>query len=222
MQTRLDTGKYIFFLLLGCLVMAWVELVLMPGYWVKSMIKLGVFGLIPIAALYLLEKPTLKGLFALRPGHLKTPLVIGILTYGFILLAYLGLGPYFDLSRVTVNLERNLGINRDNFLLIALYIATVNAFLEEFYFRGIAYLGLRRHAGEKFSFFFSALLFSLYHIAIMKAWFTLPLFTLILVFLLLTGFFFNRMASREDSFTATWLIHFFANLGINTVALFLF
>ncbi|OPL08554.1 MAG: hypothetical protein AVO33_10000 [delta proteobacterium ML8_F1] len=222
MPTKLDAKKIIFSLILGCLVMAWVELVLLPGYWIKSLIKLAVFGLIPIAALFTLEKTTLKNLFALRPGHLRTPLLIGLVTYGAILAAYFTLGPYFDLSRIPGSLEKNLGITKSNFIFVAFYIATVNSFLEEFYFRGFAYIRLRESYGEKPSSVYSATLFSLYHIAIMNQWFSPVLFILLLFFLLLTGFFFNWISRREGTFMASWIIHLFANLGINTVALFLF
>jgi membrane protease YdiL (CAAX protease family) len=53
--------------------------------------------------------------------------------------------------------------------------------LREFFFRGFAFTTLRRHSSRAFAYLFSSLAFSLYHLSMMIGWFSLPLYSLILI-----------------------------------------
>ena len=101
------------------------------------------------------------------------------------------------------------------------YISLVNSLLEEFFFRGFAFLMLKEIAGSKLAYLFSAGIFSLYHIAIMHSWFSPLVFALMLVSLFFAGLLFNWINERYHNLYASWMVHMFANLAINTVGLLL-
>ncbi len=101
------------------------------------------------------------------------------------------------------------------------YICIINSLLEEFFFRGFAFLMLSRFAGSKIAYLFSAGLFSLYHIAIMQNWFSPLVFALLLAGLFFSGFIFNWLSQRYQNIYAPWIVHICSNLAINTVGLVL-
>ncbi len=110
-----------------------------------------------------------------------------------------------------------MGVTGNNFWLVSLYIAFVNSFLEEFFFRGFGFLSLGEALGPKAAYLFSSLLFALYHVAIMASWFSLALFLL-----LTAGLLFNWLDSRTNSLYPSWFVHICANLAINSIGFLLF
>ena len=204
-----------------CSVMALVDGVISPGYAVKSAVKIAMFMLIPLIAsridrrvLYLpLLRPKKKGLLFAA--------LLGIAVYGVIVGAYFLLSPFFDFSKIAGALTENAGVTAENFLYVSLYISFVNSFLEEFFFRGFIFQNLKNHGGRVAAYLISAISFSLYHVAMMIGWFSLPLFLLVMAGLLLGGFILNRLNERLDTIYGSWLTHMFANFAINTVGFML-
>lgn len=204
--------------LLGCLAMAFVEAVLRPSYPVKSALKLVIFlgcallcpGFRPFRAFHRPDRRSLVTAASLAAG-----------TFCLILGGYALLAPWLDLSAVTANLEAKEGITAGLFPFVALYISLGNSLLEEFFFRGFAFLGLRESGHTKLAWGFSALAFALYHVAIMDGWFAPPLFLLLTAGLMAAGLFFNRL-DRNGSLWPSWLVHMGANLAINAIGLHLF
>lgn len=125
-------------------------------------------------------------------------------------------------SAVTALLDKNAGVTAENFLWVSLYVSFVNSLLEEFFFRGFAFLVLRRYAGERFACLFSALSFALYHTAMMLGWFSPPLFLLALAGLAAGGVLFDLLDAGSGTIFPSWAVHIFANLAINTVGFILF
>ena len=107
-------------------------------------------------------------------------------------------------------------------MLSVIYISFINSLLEEFFFRGFAFLSLKRLTGRGFAYVFSSLSFALYHVAMMIGWFSLPLFMLMLAGLFVGGMIFNYLNEKCENVYTSWLVHMFANLGINTVGFILF
>lgn len=204
----------------ACLAMSWVEAIWKPGYAIKALCKLPLFLGIPL--LFPSPARPVKGYFSGWRKGLKLGLPLGAGVFFFLLGAYWLLGGYFDFSAVTGALEANMGVTGKNFWLVSLYIACVNSFLEEFFFRGFGFLSLSPALGKNRACLFSALAFALYHISIMSAWFSLPLFLLLLAGLLLAGALFNWLDDRGDSLYPSWLVHICANLAINTIGFSLF
>ena len=153
---------------------------------------------------------------------LRLGLPLGGGVFLFLLGAYALLGPYFDFSAVTGALETNMGVTGRNFWLVSLYIALINSFLEEFFFRGFGFLSLSESLGRKWACLFSSLLFALYHVAIMASWFSLALFSLLTAGLAAAGLLFNWLDSRTNSLYPSWFVHICANLAINTIGFLLF
>ena len=89
-------------------------------------------------------------------------------------------------------------------------------------FRGFAFGGLRGVVSGRAAYAFSAVIFAIYHVAIMSGWFSPLIFALMLIGLFAGGMIFNFIDDGAESVWPSWVIHIFANLGINTVGLMLF
>ena len=208
--------------LLGCLAMGYLDAVVRPGYLVKSLWKLVFFLALPLVLYYRNSLPQLKGLFSLRRGSKYLPLVLGLGVYFGILGLYFTIGRFFDFSQVVGSLDAELGVDRENFLLVSLYISFFNSLLEEFFFRGFAFLSLREEVSRKTALWFSAGAFALYHVAMIIGWFRWDLLTLLIALLLAAGLVLNLFNERSRSLWFSWFIHMFANFSINTVGFLLF
>lgn len=208
--------------LLGCAVMAAVDGLLRPPYWVKSGIKLLFFLLVPLLYCRFMGRISLKSLLFPGKRDFLGALLLGVCVYGLILGAYFVLRNFFDFSAITGLLAGNAGVNGGNFLWVSLYISLCNSLLEEFFFRGFAFLTLGRLAGRRTAYLFSSLSFAAYHIAMLAGWFSLPLFLLAMAGLAAGGCIFNYLDEKRGSILPSWMVHMFANFAINTVGFILF
>ena len=206
----------------GCLGMGLVDAVIQPGYAVKSAIKLVLFLVLPVLYAIFDKGCDLKRLFIPNKKGLLIAAACGLGVYGVILGGYYLLGGFFDFSGLTTSLTASAGVDKDNFLFVALYISFINSLLEEFFFRGFAFLTLKRVSGRKLAYIASSLLFALYHVAMMIGWFSLPLLLLVLLGLFVGGVIFCFFNERYDNIYLSWLIHMFANFAINTIGMTLF
>lgn len=206
--------------LLCCAVMAVVDGVIRPHYFVKSAIKLCLFLLVP---LLFAKQRKVSALAVLRPDKraILTGLSLGLGTFVLILGGYFLLRPYLDLSAIPEALMENGGITKEIFPFVALYIALCNSLLEEFFFRGFAYITLKKETSPRFAMIFSATAFAAYHMAIMDGWLSPLLFALAIIALFGCGVFFNLLNIRRERIFASWLTHLFANLAINTIGMIL-
>jgi uncharacterized protein len=211
--------KIVLIVFLGCIVMALTDGFWQPGYAMKSAVKILFFLGLPI---FFLRKEMTSKLFGLKKETLPKLLALGLGIYGFILAAYFILGPYFDFSSVVSGLEEQLGVNASNFIFVAVYISIANSLLEEYFFRGVAFIELKSLTSRGFAYGFSAIMFALYHVAMLIGLFDWYLIVLMLVALVVGGFIFNYLNEKEGSILASWTVHLFANLAINTVGLILF
>lgn len=162
-------------------------------------------------------RANLKSFFVLTKGDF-----FGVLIYAVIVGGYFALRGVFDFSAITGALSENVGVTGKNFIFVSLYISFVNSLLEEFFFRGFAFLTLKKLSSRRFSYIFSSLAFSLYHVAMMVGWFSIPLFLLLLAGLFIGGVIFNFLNEKSGSIYSSWLVHMFTNFGINTVGFILF
>ena len=134
-----------------------------------------------------------------------------------ILFCHIQLRDYIDLDVIRINLLAKENITATNFVYVSLYISFINSFLEELFFRGFMFLSLTKSGSRRFAYLISSLVFSLYHVAIISAWFNIWIFILIIVGLMFVGYIFNYITEKSDSFLASWIVHIFANLAINTI-----
>jgi len=206
--------------ILGC-AGAWLGQKFFQGYWERAFIKVLSFGC--CIGLY----PLLSGdrkLFAMfrRPDgqSLKwsAPLALGV--FLFLTVGYMVLSPWLDLSAIPNQLRLN-GITAKNFSLISAYIILCNALLEELFFRGFAFLTLKRHAGARFAYVFSGLVFAGYHVSILSGWFQPLWFVLFIAGLAVAGMLFDFL-DRRGSIWNGYLVHAGANLAINLIGMRMF
>lgn len=222
MQTKSSKNQIIAIIIVACILMAFVDVLWQPGYAFKSSIKLSLFLLMPLVYSKVKRDVSYKYLFRFNWKHFGVSMGMGLTVFIFILTAYKVIGPYFDFSSVTASMEKEAGITSENFIYIAIYISFVNALLEEFFFRGFAYLELKKWTTRSSAIVISAGAFSLYHVSIMLTWFTLPLFLLLLTGLFVGGVIFNLLNERSNDIYSSWMVHMFANFAINAVGLILY
>ncbi len=206
----------------SCIALAIIDGVIQPHYWIKSAFKLVLFLVIPFIYAQHDKRLNLKLLFRMNKRGLRTALMLCIPVYVAILLSYWFLKDIFDFTNVTTALTGNIGVTKENFLYVSLYISFINSLLEEFFFRGFGFLTLKRLWSYKAANIFSASAFAVYHIAIMSGWFSVGVFAITLAGLFVGGMIFNWLNAKSDNIYTSWFVHMFANFGINTVGFMLF
>lgn len=199
-----------------------VDAYIQPGYAVKSAIKLVLFLILPVVYSFYDKKCDLKRLFVPDKKGLITAVCFGAAVYVVIVGAYFTFRNIFDFSGLTSSLTSTTGVNKDNFIFVAVYISFVNSLLEEFFFRGFAFLTLKRLSDRKTAYIFSSALFALYHIAMMIGWFSPVVIAVAMAGLFVGGVMFDYFNEKYDNIYISWLIHMFANFATNTVGFILF
>ena len=222
MQSKNSKRHIIAIIAIACILMAFVDIVWQPGYILKSAIKVTLFLLFPLMYAQIRKDVSYKYLFRFDWKHFGFSIGLGLAVFIFIIAAYKIIGPFFDFSDVTTAMGKEAGITAENFMYIAVYISFINALLEEFFFRGFAYLELKRWTSKSVALIISASAFSLYHVSIMLSWFSLPLFLLLLLGLFIGGIIFNILNERSNNIYSSWMVHMFANFAINAIGFALF
>ena len=198
--------------------MSLVDGILQPDYFFKSIIKVCLFLLVPMG--YFLinrsELPDFQSLFRSEKRGVIIALGLGVLVYGFIVGGYFVLRGFIDFSSIALGLDERTGINADNLLYVALYMSFVNSFLEEFLFRGFAFISLKKQTSRGFAYIFSALMFAIYHSGVTAGWFNIGIFLLTLLGLVIAGFVFSFLDEESGNIYTSWIVHMFANFGTNT------
>ena len=200
---------------IACSAMIFVESVLQPAYAVKSSIKLVLF-----LGSVILYARTCECKIALSDYNritLKRILILAIGVYLFIIAGYFLIQDYLDTEQIRQSLMGKEGIDGSNFIFVAVYISIVNSFIEELFFRGLAFRELHQRGHITLAHLFSAGCFALYHVGIISGWFSLPVFLLIVIGLFAAGIVLNFFCHYADSILGSWAVHISANLAINTI-----
>jgi len=206
----------------ACICMGIVDAIIQPGYVIKSVIKIALFLGLPIFYVFRSKDGMLKRVIMPDKKGAFLALSAGIAVYALILAAYFIFRNIFDFSALTSSLTSTTGVDKANFLWVALYISFANSLLEEFFFRGYAFLNLKQLRGRRFAYVFSAAIFALYHIAMMIGWFDSTVIALALVGLFAGGLIFNWFDEKFGNIYMSWLVHMFANFATNTIGYILF
>ncbi len=211
-----------FLVAIACIVMAIVDAVIQPGYVVKSLIKIILFLLIPVVYGFFNKEVNIKKLIKPNKSGIVTAVYLGAAVYVTILGAYFIFRNVFDFSALTTSLGETTGVNKSNFIWVALYISFINSLLEEFFFRGFSFITLKKFTTRRFAYIFSSLSFALYHIAMMIGWFGVPVIVISLMGLFAGGLIFNKFDEKNENIYLSWLTHMFANFATNTIGFILF
>ena len=207
---------------IACLIMGIVDAVVQPGYIAKSAIKIVLFLLIPLLCAMFDKSCNLKTVLQPTKNGIWFAVGLGVSVYIIGLGAYLIFRKVFDFSALVGSLNETTGVNQSNFVWVAIYISFVNSFLEEFFFRGFAFLKLKNCYTKRFAYVFSSGAFALYHIAMMIGWFGWPVILISLLGLWIGGMIFNRFDDKNENIYLSWLVHMFANFATNTIGFLLF
>lgn len=211
-------------IILVSLLVTYVDAVIKPNYFFKIPFKILAFILIPI--FYFLvnkdEQKEFKKLFKYKKTDIKKGIIIGVPIYIMIVVAYLLTRNFIDFSNVAPNLSNTMGITKNNYFLVALYIPLLNSFQEEFFFRGYGFISLKKKTTRLFAYIFTSIMFSIYHIGMLIGSFDWYVIILLLIGLIIGGCILNYLNEKNDNIYVSWIVHMFINFGINTVGGILF
>ena len=210
--------------ILAAAVMVFVDGVVQPQYLYKSLFKILLFLVLPLSY-FLVHRDQmceLKKLFIPKKKGFLMALLLGIGVYTVILGGYFLFKDYIDFSGIQESLTKGIGVTKDNFIWVSLYIAFINSLLEEFFFRGYAFLLLKKQAGRTMAYVFSAGMFAFYHAGMIHGWFQIWIHILSMLGLFIGGCIFNFLNEKCENIYPSWLLHMFANFAINTVGFILF
>lgn len=208
---------------LCALAMAFVDGVIQPPYALKSFLKVLLFLIVPLGYFSLFRAwDSLKALFLLKKRELLVALALGIGAFVVITGGYMLISKFFSLEEAIWQMTAEGGVNPGNFLYVSFYIALVNSMLEEFFFRGYAFLNLKSLTSRPFAYFFSAVLFAIYHLGMVSGNGNVLIWGGALILLTASGLILNALNERSGSILTSWLLHMCANLGINAVGFYVF
>jgi membrane protease YdiL (CAAX protease family) len=206
------------------LIITYVDAIIKPNYFTKIPFKIIAFLLIPI--LYFIvnkeEQPELKKLFKYKKQDIIKGIKIGLPIYILMLISYFMTKNIINFSNVAPNLSKTMGITKDNYYLVALYIPLLNSFQEEFFFRGYGFIQLKKKTSRIFAYIFTSLMFSIYHIGMLIGSFDLIIIILLLIALIIGGCIFNYLNEKNDNIFNSWMCHLFIDLSISTIGLIIF
>ena len=208
---------------LCALVMAFVDGVLQPSYFMKSVAKLTLF-LLPALGYYMQfgAWEDLKALFRLKKWELVIALALGFSALIVITGGYFIIDRYFDLDAIILERTSQGGVSAENFAWVSIYIALVNSMLEEFFFRGYAFLNLKALTSRPFAYILSGVLFAVYHFGMLGVGATILVSLVAMGLLFVSGLILNALNERSGSILTSWLLHMCANLAINAVGFYVF
>ena len=175
--------------------------------------------------IFLIRKTTLKDALNIQKPSLKQFRIgffMGIGAFLIIVIAYLILKEHIDLENIIVELENNVNVTKNTFIFIAIYITFINSLIEEFFFRGFIFMNLYENTNKIIASAFSALLFSLYHIAMFKTWFNPAIMIIAILGLFLTGTIFNWLSIKSKNFINPWIVHMFGDAAIMAIGFKMF
>lgn len=204
--------------------MCFVDAVIKPPYFIKSLIKLSLFLIVPSIYLFINteQRNSFKQLFTFKLKNFLVATSLGFVCYAFIVCGYFLLKNNFDFSLIAGKLTENTGVSANNFIYVSIYISFINSFLEETFFRGFAFVVLKNTTSLRFACVFSALLFALYHTGMMIGYYDAGILALTISGLFVSGLIFNFLNDKSNNIYTSWFVHVFANFGINTVGFILF
>ncbi|MDO5292270.1 MAG: hypothetical protein Q4F05_05915 [bacterium] len=148
MKKRKEVIMIVVLITICCAIMAIVDGIIQPDYAVKSCIKIVVFLIAPIVYSQFDRELNVKEIFIWKKKGVKLTIVLAVGVYLIILGAYFAGKDLFDFSGVTKSLTSNIGVTGERFVWVALYISFINSFLEEFFFRGFAFLTIKNICQE--------------------------------------------------------------------------
>jgi len=183
------------------------------AYWLRSLIKIVIFGLLP--AMVLIYNKHKFNVWD-KGKHIKVVLLTSVVVVSVVISVFYLLLPYGVFDFVVNSLETQVGVNTNNYPFVFIYIVLVNGPLEEFFFRYVMQLDEFSMSKSK-RIILSSLFFSIYHVGMLYNMFAWYLFAFAIIGLVIVGIFFSWVNSFNRGITYSIIIHMAANLAINTI-----
>ncbi len=210
-------------MIIACVLMYLVESYIRPVYAIKSLYKIIIFSGLPLIYCAFDKEVKFKEYFKINDKkQMKFAVALGLVVYILIQAGYYILKGFIDLDNISMTLENNLSVNKDNFVFVSFYISFVNSLLEELFFRGFGFITLSKFSSKRYAYITTALTFSVYHVSILADWFNIIIYILFIAGLFGTGLLFNRLNDRYNNVLNSWVVHMCANFSINTIGFIMF
>ena len=200
-----------------CIIMSFIEMVIEPVYFVKSLMKMIIFLLLPFMCFKMLHIKIFDKSLSLNKKSIIKLLLLGLLIYIIIMSAYFLTKNIFDYSSLVKSLSIDQKVSPNQFVFVSLYISFFNSFLEEFLFRYVSFITLSNYVKKIVAYIFSSISFSVYHISMISSSFHPILLILSLLGLTIGGFIFNYVDDKDKKIYNSWIIHMFADFAIMTI-----
>ncbi|MBI9011882.1 MAG: CPBP family intramembrane metalloprotease [Clostridiales bacterium] len=183
-----------------------VEQVLELPYLIKTLIKLPLFTMYPM---YTIRKMS----FEIKRKEFKPVILLSVFVFLVIIIAFLVLNSFINFYTIQNDFKNRMQISTAQFMWAGIYTIVINALIEEIFFRGFIFMKLLKE-NRFLAYLISAGLFAMYHMAIFKTWFSLPIFLLIMFGLFVGGLIFSYFVEKTNSFLASYMIHVSADLAV--------
>ena len=191
------------------------------NYVLTSAIKLIAFILCPMIYFSVTKTGKIEDLI-LRIGHkkyIKQALWFSVIVFAFILVGFIVVRSQLERDMI-VRALLDIGITSKNYPLVFVYIVFVNAALEELFFRGFVFLTIYRGGHKRYAYIYSAVLFALYHVAVVKEGVTIGALIMTVAGLAVAGLIFNELTRRCKSVVGSLAVHIAANVAINLIGVY--
>ena len=168
-----------------------------------------------------------KNFFAIHFNYLKPKninrykigIYLSLISFAGIFIAFFILKNWIDFNSIRSDFIHKYQLDGVKFFIASFYLIFINAFLEEYFFRGFIFFNI---LNKKFAYIYSSFLFSIYHLSNFLNWFDRPIILVIpLVGLLIVGFLFNYLCSLTQDIYHSYIPHLFADLAIVIIGYFI-
>lgn len=199
--------------------MTFVDVYLCPPYVLRSAVKVlfCVGSIVLYCLLFKDEVDAVRLMFKPNKRGLLISICIGVVLYALMLLTYCILRNWFDFAGIVSGLTD--GTAPQHIPILFAYIALINSFVEESFFRGLSFMILKKHINVKWAYVFSSLLFAIYHVGMMYDWQAIFLFVMSVLGLSVGGCIFNYVDEKTGNIYPSYVIHMCTNFGLNTIGL---
>lgn len=187
-------------------------------YAIRAISKIVLGILIPCILGYMNKEVVLKRFLKFKKEGMKTSIILALITIAVVLIYFFATKNIINYSGMLDSVMKLSNGSLTNLLLIDFHIIFINAFVEEFFFRGFVYHNLKN---SKWAISISSLLFAFYHTFMLFGWFEPIIGIASLLALVVVGCLFIKINKKSESIYPSWIIHVSANLALNIAGLIL-
>jgi membrane protease YdiL (CAAX protease family) len=200
------------------LALYFVDQILEISYFYKVLFKILLILLSFLISKYVFSM-SFKFLKPKKIDKYKIGIYLSIIGFVSIFLTFFLLKDWIDLNSIKNDFINKYQLDGAKFFVASFYLIFINAFLEEYFFRGFIFFNFHN---RKFAYFFSSIMFSIYHLSNFINWFEKPIILILpLSGLFIVGIVFNYLCSLTDDVFHSYIPHLFADLAIVIIGYFI-